>query len=390
MFSARGALEHLLRPADYTAAAARARDLAWLRGHWHLHALACDLQRDGDQVADEVAGVPVVVRNDGGRLVGFVNVCPHRHSLLVGPGATHAATLRCMVHGWTFDDAGALCRLPDGPSFVGLDGSAVRLRRVAVERCGALVFVNLNVDAPPFVDGVPDGGAELRARFGAHRPVDRWTTSHAVDWKVIVENAVESYHVPLVHPATFRAFRPPELHDHRLWPGGTRYADRKPWGREPMGLAARLLGALFGAGAVSRFVHTHYFPTTMTYANELVSTAFAVMPRADGTSRVTVASFLPDALSSSLLRPLQWAFGRVFSQLGRRIVAEDMRLWPHVQRGLQSSEHAGVLGAREERVHAFQHFVVQGRGHVDDDDAVDAVAPPVACPAPPLRLGRRG
>lgn len=390
MFEAVGALEHLLRPADYVGPDARARDGMLLRRHWHLHALSGELSRSGDQVAGDVCGVPVVVRNDGGRLVGFVNVCPHRHSLLVAPGACRAASLQCMYHGWTFDDDGALCKLPDGASFVGLDGTAVRLRRVRVERAGALVFVNLDEHAAPFVDGLPDGGAELSARFGAHRLIDRWTTTHDVDWKVVVENAVESYHVPLVHPSTFRAFRAPGQHDHRLWSGGTRYADQKPWGAEPAGIAARVLGVVLGAAPVHRFVHTHLFPTTLTYANELVSTVMSVMPQHDGKTRVTLASFVPDRIASPLLRPLQLLFGHAFSRLGRRIVAEDMRLWPHVQRGLQGSlhvgEHAGVLGAREERVHAFQRFVVDGRGRVGDETTAasnDALVQ--LAPLPPLK-----
>lgn len=389
MFVADGALEHLLRPADYVTPEARSRDLSLLRHHWHLHALANDLTREGDQVADDVAGVPVVVRNEGGRLAGFVNVCPHRHCLLVAPGACRADALRCMYHGWTFDDGGALCKLPDGRSFAGLDGRAVHLQRVRVERHGALVFVNLNERAAPFVDGLHDGGAGLLARFGAHRLVDRWTSVHDVDWKVIVENTVESYHVPQVHPATFRAFRPPELHDHLLWAGGTRYRDLKPWGHEPQGVVARILAALLGAGPVHRFVHTHLFPTTMTYANELVSTVMWVMPQHDGRTRVTLASFVPEQISSSLLRPLQLLFGHTFSWLGRRIVAEDMRLWPHVQRGLQHSEHAGVLGAREERVHAFQRFVVDGRGRVGDLDESNASITAAIAPVPPLKARPR-
>ncbi len=386
VFVAEGALEHLLRPADYVAPEAQVRDLALLRRHWHLHALAADLEHDGDQVAGDVLGTPVVVRNDGGTLVGFVNVCPHRHSLLVRPGTCHAARLQCMYHGWTFDHAGALCKLPDGASFQGLDGRAVRLRRVAVERCGALVFVHLDEHAEAFVAGLPDAGDELRARFGAHRLVDRWTSLHPVDWKVVIENTVESYHVPLVHPATFREFRPPALHDHRLWPGGTRYADRKPWGTEPTGLAARVLGALLGSRPVNRFVHTHYFPTTMTYANELVSTVIAAIPTTDGATRVTLASFVPERIASPLLRPLQLLFGRTFAWLGRRIVAEDMRLWPHVQRGLRASHHAGVLGAREERVHAFQRFVVDGRGRVDEPAPAELLVTAPSTTTPPLRV----
>jgi hypothetical protein len=66
-----------------------------------------------------------------------------------------------------------------------------------------------------------------------------------------------------------------------------------------------------------------------------------------------------------------------------------MRLWPHVQRGLQHSEHAGVLGAREERVHAFQRFVVDGRGRVGDLDESNASITAAIAPVPPLKARTR-
>ena len=55
-----------------------------------------------------------------------------------------------------------------------------------------------------------------------HRHMDDRTPR---ELKVIVENAVESYHVPMVHPNTFQDYRPEELHDHRLKPTYTRYGD---------------------------------------------------------------------------------------------------------------------------------------------------------------------
>jgi len=43
----------------------------------------------------------------------------------------------------------------------------------------------------------------------------------------------------------------------------------------------------------------------------------------------------------------------------KTILQEDMARWPPVQQGLEKSRHKGVLSAREERVYAFQDYVVK-------------------------------
>ena len=42
-----------------------------------------------------------------------------------------------------------------------------------------------------------------------------------------------------------------------------------------------------------------------------------------------------------------------------KILDEDYKVLPAIQRGLEASTHEGVIGAREERVHAFQQYVAR-------------------------------
>lgn len=362
MFHHDGVLQHPLRPEAYSEAGAFEEEMARLfKPAWHFACLARDLRRHGDQVVRQLAGVPVVLRNEAGELRAFVNVCAHRHCLVAPPDCRRADRLTCQYHGWEYGPNGELARLPDGRSFKGLDAKTISLRPVKVEIVGPLVLANLDDDAPGFLTSLDELGDEFQRFFGDHHPARVWTTEHEVNWKVIAENAVESYHVPVVHTATFGEFRPPELHDHTLHSHYTRYLDKKPWENDFVGLGARAATRLLIPNpTLRRFTQTHIFPGMLLYYGELVSTLIALEPLGPARTRHVAITFVPRQIRGGLLlRPLQWLFGNIFSKLGERVLREDMRLWPSVQRGISSSDHPGVLGCREERVYEFQRWVAE-------------------------------
>lgn len=359
MFQYEGALPHSLKPAAYHDPQIYAEEQrSVLRPAWHFACVASQLRRAGAQVVCDIGGASVVVRRGAEGVFAFLNVCPHRHCELVPPGCTEQAALVCPYHGWRFDDAGALAKLPDGPSWVGVKAHALGLRRIRVESLGALWFVCLEEAAPSLAEAMGPLQPELMRYFGAHRVHRVWVTEHEVNWKVIAENAVESYHVPTVHPGTFQSYRDPRWHNHQIESGYTRYQDTLPWGADLMSMGAKAIGRLLYDNATpQRFTHTHLFPTLLLYYNELFSSLIALTPLGPTRTRQTAVSLLPHSLRSSWLRPLQWAMGVAFGVLGGRVLREDMRLWPAIQRGLTQSPHRGALSCREERVYAFQEYV---------------------------------
>jgi choline monooxygenase len=362
MFHHEGVLPHLLRPGAYCEEHAFEAEMkALFRPAWQLACLTRDLRRPGDQVVRELGGVPIVLRNEAGELRGFVNICAHRHCLVAPPECRRAEKLSCMYHGWEYGPDGGLARLPDGRSFKGIDAKSISLRRLGLEIVGPLVFANLDPSAPLFVSSLGALGAEVTRFFGDHRPSRVWSTEHDVNWKVIAENAVESYHVPVVHAATFGEFRPPELHEHTLHARYTRYLDKKPWENDLTGLSARvLLRLLVPSPTMQRFTQAHVFPGLLLYYGELVSTLIALEPLGPSRTRHVAITFVPRTVrGGAWMRPLQWAFGKLFSRLGERVLREDMRLWPAVQRGMTHSHHEGALSCREERVFAFQRWVAE-------------------------------
>ena len=167
---------------------------------WQLAARAAQLARTGDFVAVEVAGERVVLVRDGDEYRGFHNICLHRAGP-VAEGCGHRKTLQCRYHGWTYDLRGGLLRAPEMEGVEGFSPDDMRLLPVQVAVWGPLVFVNLDLKAPPlahFLEDIPAHAS--RFNVGAMRYVMRKEYELACNWKVYVDNYLEGYHVPVVHP----------------------------------------------------------------------------------------------------------------------------------------------------------------------------------------------
>ena len=166
---------------------------------WQFVGLESDLGRTGDYIAQTIAGYPVVVvRDQGGVLKAYHNVCRHRAGPLVGeargrcPGA-----LVCRYHGWRYGFDGGLQAAPNfDPAEIDL--GAYSLFPIRVETWRGFVFVNLDEAAGPLADTM----RPLDACFGrrAHLTA-RIEDTHSVasNWKVFVENYLEGFHSEGVH-----------------------------------------------------------------------------------------------------------------------------------------------------------------------------------------------
>ncbi len=151
----------------------------------------------------DLCGEPVVVvRDEAGALRAFSNVCRHRGST-VACGEGRATFLRCPYHGWVYGLDGKLCGGP--PEFegvLGFDRGRNGLPPVRVETFGPIVFVNLDPDAAPLRDSLGDlPERQPEASVSGRRFVERREYVVACNWKVYVDNFLEAYHVPHVHPA---------------------------------------------------------------------------------------------------------------------------------------------------------------------------------------------
>jgi choline monooxygenase len=172
---------------------------------WQLVGRMDQLEEPGSYFTATVAGEPVIVcRGKDGVVRALSNVCRHR----AGPvscGSGRRPALQCGYHGWTYSLEGKLLATPEFDGVENFDRTLFSLPEFRVETVGPLVFVNLEGDAPPLGEVLGEiaplfaSGARASYRLAAKKD---WELD--CNWKVYVDNYLEGYHIPIVHPALFR------------------------------------------------------------------------------------------------------------------------------------------------------------------------------------------
>jgi choline monooxygenase len=176
--------------------------------NWIGVAFGHDIPAPGDAMPIDAAGVPLIILRDrGGEVRAFHNVCRHRGAALLDAPVRGQPTLRCPYHGWAYGLEGRLRATPlwDGQR-VAAEGAVDRAALGLIPvRCGVwadVVFVDLSGAAPPLADFV----RPLAARWAPYRTEDT-SLAHcaageiAANWKLGVEGALENYHEAFVHPS---------------------------------------------------------------------------------------------------------------------------------------------------------------------------------------------
>ena len=169
---------------------------------WQLLAHREQLAEPGDHVVEQIAGVPVLlVRGQDRVLRAFPNVCRHRAGPLALCNGKGARSLQCKYHGWTYTLEGQLRSAPEMQSALDFNVEDIRLPPLRVHEWQGLVFVALNDEVPEFTE-VYAGIAERIAPIDLSAMGYLRSVSYDVNcnWKVYVDNYVEGYHLPHVHP----------------------------------------------------------------------------------------------------------------------------------------------------------------------------------------------
>ena len=172
---------------------------------WQLVGHVSRLASRGDHVVADVAGVPVVVVNDGGTIRGFHNVCRHRAGPIATCDGLGANALRCKYHGWTYGLDGVLRSAPEMEGAADFDRGSIALPSIELAVRNGLVWAALGE-----VPAIDDVLGEIVARVGA-RDLESYRYARRVhydiqcNWKAYVDNFLEGYHLPHVHPGLNRA-----------------------------------------------------------------------------------------------------------------------------------------------------------------------------------------
>ena len=189
----------------YEAAMLRDENRSVFGRTWQLVGQLESVASPGDYFTATVGGEPIlVVRDREGVLRAMSNVCRHRAGP-VASGSGNARAFRCGYHGWVYTLEGALAATPEFEAVECFDKSSNPLPSYKVDVWLGQIFVNLDPSAPPLrqvlgrladmVDESRYAGFRLAAR-------KEWTVE--CNWKVYVDNYLEGYHIPVVHPGLAR------------------------------------------------------------------------------------------------------------------------------------------------------------------------------------------
>lgn len=172
---------------------------------WQLAGHADRVRDPGQFFTTTIANEPVlVVRGSDGVLRAMSNVCRHRAGP-VAKGEGKRPVLQCGYHGWTYALDGRLLQTPEMGGVECFERDDFSLPRFRVEVWNELVFVNLDTAAVPLTGFLGDLVGRLAPRnYDGYRLAARKEWSLECNWKVYVDNYLEGYHIPIVHPGLFR------------------------------------------------------------------------------------------------------------------------------------------------------------------------------------------
>ena len=169
---------------------------------WQLVAHQQQLAEPGDHVVEKIGDVPVLlVRGQDGVLRAFPNVCRHRAGPLALCNGKGARALHCQYHGWTYTLQGQLRSAPEMQEAKDFKVEDIRLPPLRVHEWQGLVFVALDESVAPFEEvyaGITQRIAPID--LSAMRYLRRDAYDIDCNWKVYVDNFLEGYHLPHVHP----------------------------------------------------------------------------------------------------------------------------------------------------------------------------------------------
>ncbi|MCY4148688.1 MAG: aromatic ring-hydroxylating dioxygenase subunit alpha [Gammaproteobacteria bacterium] len=174
-------------------------------------------------------GIPILLaRSKHGQIRVFHNVCSHRGMRLVSEPRKISGLITCQYHAWTYSADGDLVATPNIGgiginTLSNFECSGKGLKEIRSHIWMGVIFINLDGQAPAFEQAQKpaiqrtqeligqSGEREMRAS-----QEDRIDMVINCNWKLVAENYLEAYHLPVIHPALNR-YSPLKDHHCRIY-----------------------------------------------------------------------------------------------------------------------------------------------------------------------------
>lgn len=171
----------------------------------------CDeIPRVGDYFTTRLLNEPLVVTRDAdNRIQVLSNVCRHR-GMRLADGAGNADRLRCPYHAWSYQLDGSLRHAPMMNGAV--SKKTCKLPALKAVSWGGFIFATLDSNAASLVAELTlleqeIGNYHMQNMHHLHSFDETWRCN----WKCLVENFMDGYHLSVVHPTTLKPLTPTNL-----------------------------------------------------------------------------------------------------------------------------------------------------------------------------------
>ena len=197
------------------------------RAEWLCVAHASQIPQIGDFLNLDLLGEPLTVVRGRDRAIHVLSrVCPHRGMDIMPPGFAHAGhlpadrragraacgnakVLLCPYHHWSFDFDGSLKGCTEMHGAEGFRREDNRLAELRSEIWEGFVFVNFSGKAPPLREQLASLLPKVAAwDMGRMQVVNEQVWDCPFNWKLLIENWMESYHHLGAHQRTLQPMMP--------------------------------------------------------------------------------------------------------------------------------------------------------------------------------------
>jgi choline monooxygenase len=306
----------------------------------------------GDHVERDAFGVPLfAVRGRDQRARVFRNSCRHRGLALV-EGAGCSRALVCPYHGWTYRLDGSLSHVPHADAFPDLDMSTRGLVEVASHEVDGIVVIGPldTASADGAIGALTDGSPWRDKLMPAERLVYVESTQRAMNWKILVEQFLEGYHIRSTHASTFFPLQYDDLNVVETFGPNSRITF-------PYRNIERLRDrpeATWTTDARVTYVY-HLFPNAMLATFPDLMLMVVIDPIDVDQSTVTIYSMVtPEVARRTQSNPGELNNASSARTLLARGAVEDNEMSAGVQRGLHAGANQFVEFGRHES--AIGHF----------------------------------
>lgn len=361
-------MKALIKPFEYNSEEVYQKENEFLFSkEWNFVGFLNDFENLNDFVAITIANIPVVIQNLNGNVRAFKNVCSHRHSIIQNESKGNRP-LMCPYHGWAYNEKGIPTGIPKKPLFnLSKDEiMCLKLEEYKLEVCGNLVFVNLNEESNSLVDFLGDFYDEVERisrNFG--KQIDLNELDIVANWKIVVENTLESYHVALIHADTLYKMGPQGLNfkfigNHSSWDATLNKSENE-------GRNVKVHKPYQNRGyKINGYKHI------LIYPNLLISTTYGVSfnlsiitPKDQNNTNFKSYVFISKNENDGSSKDLETIFEKSLIDFNRQVFDEDKVICQQVHIGANYAHHDGELSDEEKRV---EHFQVVYKTYLNNDN----------------------